>query len=118
MDRITENMVKAFSESEGLGDLKDTLKFEYFVNHCIIKSLYGIEDFDISDITTGKDTPGIDGIAIIVNEKLVRTLSDIDLLISLNRQINVKFILIQTKILKYHAGGTANLMDILGGHAC
>ena len=115
MDRITENMVKAFSESEGLGDLKDTLKFEYFVNHCIIKSLYGIEDFDISDITTGKDTPGIDGIAIIVNEKLVRTLSDIDLLISLNRQINVKFILIQTKTSdSFSNSEIGNMMTFVG----
>lgn len=59
--------------------------------------MYGSNDFDLEDITTGKATQGIDGIAIIVNNKLISTTDDIDLLITLNKNILVKFILIQSK---------------------
>ena len=79
-------------------EIKDvSLLFEYFSNYCIVNNVYGMNDFDLEDITTGKATQGIDGIAIVVNQKLVNTLEDIDLLISFNQSISVKFVLIQTK---------------------
>ena len=97
MDRITQSMVESFKNSQGLTISETDVLFEYFVNYCTINNVYGLNDFDLEDVTTGRATQGMDGIAIIVNQKLVNTTDDIDLLISLNQNISVKFVVIQTK---------------------
>lgn len=98
MDRITEALVDSFKINQSLNNMRDTtLLFEYFSNFCVVNNVYGTDDFDIEEITTGTSTQGIDGIAIIVNQKLVNSIEDIDLLINLNRSISVKIVLIQTK---------------------
>lgn len=97
MDRITQSMIEAFKEDLSVNIDNISLLFEYFSNYCVVNDVYGMNDFDIEDITTGKNTQGIDGIAIIVNQKLINTIDDIDLLISYNQTISVKFVLIQTK---------------------
>ncbi len=97
MDRITQSMVDSFANSQNLGITDSTVLFEYFVNYCAVNNVYGSNSFDLEEITTGKATQGIDGIAIVVNQKLINTTEDVDLLISLNQTISVKFILIQTK---------------------
>ena len=97
MDRITQSMVESFSDNQNLGITDSALLFEYFVNYCTVNNIYGSNGFDLEEVTTGKATQGIDGIAIVVNQKLINTTDDIDLLISLNQTISVKFILIQTK---------------------
>ncbi|MCQ2471658.1 MAG: AIPR family protein [Clostridia bacterium] len=97
MDRITQSMVEAFKNDFSISINDECLLFENFSNYCIVNNVYGLNDFEIEDVTTGKNTQGIDGIAIIVNQKLINTTDDIDLLISYNQQISVKFVLIQTK---------------------
>lgn len=97
MDRITQSMVSSFANNQSLRITNPTVLFEYFVNYCAVNNVYGSNGFDLEEITTGKGTPGIDGIAIIVNQKLINTTNDVDLLISMNQTISVKFILIQTK---------------------
>lgn len=97
VDRITQSMMEAFKEDLSVNIDDISLLFEYFSNYCVVNNVYGINDFDVEEITTGKDTQGIDGIAIIVNQKLVNSTDDIDLLISYNQTISVKFVLIQTK---------------------
>lgn len=97
MDRITQSMIEAFKEDLSVNIDDISLLFEYFSNYCVVNDVYGVNDFDVEDITTGKNTQGIDGIAIIVNQKLINTTDDIDLLISYNQTISVKFVLIQTK---------------------
>nr|WP_319489358.1 AIPR family protein [uncultured Caproiciproducens sp.] len=97
MDRITQSMVESFKNSQGITSNDIPSVFESFVNYCVVNNVYGTSDFDIEDITTGKATQGIDGIAIIINQKLVNSIEDIDLLISLNQTLSVKFVLIQTK---------------------
>lgn len=97
MDRITLSMLKEFDENMGITEKELTLNFEYFVNYSIISDEYGTSDFDLMDISTGTGTQGMDGIGIIVNQKLVQTTGDIDELIALNQSMSVKFIIIQTK---------------------
>lgn len=97
MDRITQSMVDAFNNDLNIGILDTSTLFEYFSNYCVVNNVYGLSDFDLDDITTGSGTQGIDGIAIIVNQKLVQTTDDIDTLINLNQNISVKFVMIQTK---------------------
>ena len=97
VDRITQSMMDAFKADLNISIDDVSLLFEYFSNYCVVNNVYGLNDFDVEDITTGTATQGIDGIAIIVNQKLINTTDDIDLLISLNQTISVKFVLIQTK---------------------
>lgn len=97
MDRITQSMLDAFQNDFSLSFNDSALLFEYFSNYCVVNNIYGTNDFDLDEITTGKSTQGIDGIAIIINQKIINNTEDIDLLISLNQTISVKFVLIQTK---------------------
>lgn len=97
MDRITQSMLDAFRSDLGLNINDSALLFEYFSNYCVVNNVYGTNDFDLDEISTGKGTQGIDGIAIIINQKIINSTDDIDLLISLNQTISVKFVLIQTK---------------------
>ena len=97
MDRITQSMIDSFKSNQSLNIDDDSELFEYFVNYCVVNNVYGSNDFDLEEITTGKATQGIDGIAIIVNQKFVNTIEDIDALIEYNKSISVKFVLIQAK---------------------
>lgn len=97
MDRITQSMIDSFKSNQSLNIDDDSELFEYFVNYCVVNNVYGSNDFDLEEITTGKATQGIDGIAIIVNQKVVNTIEDIDTLIEYNKSISVKFVLIQAK---------------------
>ena len=95
MDRITQSMIDSFKNNQSLNMDDASELFEYFVNYCVVNNIYGSDDFDLEEITTGKATQGIDGIAIIVNQKFVNTIEDIDTLIEYNKSISVKFVLIQ-----------------------
>lgn len=97
MDRITQSMVDAFKQDFDLDYNNKSALFEHFSNYCVVNNVYGINALELDEITTGEATQGIDGIAIIVNQRLVNSISDIDVLISLNQTISVKFVLIQTK---------------------
>ena len=97
MDRITQSMIDSFKNNQSLNIDDAAELFEYFVNYCVVNNIYGSNDFDLEEITTGKATQGIDGIAIIVNQKFVNTIEDIDTLIEYNKSISVKFVLIQAK---------------------
>lgn len=97
MDRITESMLNSFREKQSLTSTDDSYVFEQFVNYCVVHNVFGSSDFELEDITTGYGTQGIDGIAIIVNQKLITSTEDIDTLIQLNQNIFVKFVIIQAK---------------------
>ena len=96
MDRITENLVEDYITGNELNikDLDD--KFELFCGYSIISREYG-ETFDIEQVWMGDNTTGIDGIAIIVNGRLIESKEDIDDLIDLNKFLEVTFIFIQSK---------------------
>ncbi len=96
-DRITKSMVEEFLKSENRSFSDESKSFEHFSNYCVLNQIYGANDFELEDIETGDSTPGMDGIAIIVNNKLIQTTNDIDTLIQQNQNIAVKFIIIQTK---------------------
>ncbi len=70
MDRIIQSMVDSFKINQNLEIKDNSLQFEFFSYYCVVNSVYGMNDFDLEDITTGKATQGIDGIAIVVNQKL------------------------------------------------
>lgn len=97
MDRITKSFLEEFCKINELTELKESTQYEYFSSYCAITKEYGSSSFNLDDITTGIATQGIDGIGIIVNNKLVNNVEEIKDLIEINKVLNVKFILIQAK---------------------
>lgn len=97
MDRITKSFLEEFCKINELANIKESKQYEYFSNYCAITKEYGNSSFDLDDTTTGEATQGIDGIGIIVNNKLVNEVEEIKDLIEINKVLNVKFVLIQSK---------------------
>lgn len=97
MDAITKSFLKEFVESKNYTSLTLSDQFEMFANFCIVNKEYDSVSFDEKEISTGKNTQGIDGIGIIVNNKLCNSVQEIQELIDLNRFLTVTFIIIQSK---------------------
>tara|TARA_B110000908_G_C10232201_1_gene441190 strand:+ start:126 stop:1841 length:1716 start_codon:yes stop_codon:yes gene_type:complete len=98
MDRITKSLLIEFSELYELDDAVDEAStFEMFANYSIVMSLYN-KSFDVMSVGVGAghDT-GIDGIGIIVNGHLVDDSEEVDELLSLNGNLEVSYILVQSK---------------------
>lgn len=64
MDRITQSMMEAFKEDLSVNIDDISLLFEYFSNYCVVNNVYGINDFDVEEISTGKNTQGIAGMMV------------------------------------------------------
>lgn len=97
MDTITQSFLKEFVESKNYLNYDKSIQFEHFVNYCIVNKEYDSISFDEKQISTGISTQGIDGIGIIVNNKLCSSTEEIQNLIDLNRTLTVTFIFIQSK---------------------
>lgn len=97
MDRITKSFLDEFCNLNELSRLDESKQYEYFSNYCAITKEYGSSSFDLDEITTGDSTQGIDGIGIIVNNKLVNEVEEIRDLVEMNKVLNVKFVLVQSK---------------------
>jgi len=97
MDTITQSFLSEFVESKNYSSYNRSTQFEHFINYCIINKEYDSVSFDEKQISTGNNTQGIDGIGIIVNNKLCNSTSEIQNLIELNRTLTVTFIFIQSK---------------------
>ncbi len=97
MDSITRNFLNDFVESKSYGHLNESKQFEYFVNFCVTNKEYDSVSFDEKQISTGDSTQGVDGVSIIVNNKLCLNVSEVKQLIELNRVLTVTFVMIQAK---------------------
>lgn len=96
MDKITENLVEDYISINELVIKSIEDKFEVFCNYCVVSKEYN-DTFDIEQVWLGDDTVGIDGIAIIVNGKLIEDKEEIDDLVELNKYLEVVFIFVQSK---------------------
>lgn len=98
MDRVTASLVDNYLETFGISAENQSKAFEYFCNYSIISKEY-TETFDINSVSPGggNDT-GIDGLAIIVNGRLIESNEEIEDLLKFNNYLEVTFIFIQAKI--------------------
>jgi hypothetical protein len=97
MDQILKGYVDSFSDERGYGEQQDPVKFEYFVNYCMVSKQYP-RDFDLDSISVGgSDDCGFDGVAIIVNGNIVEKVEEVDYLLKKNGYLDVAFIFIQSK---------------------
>ena len=98
MDRITSSLVKEFKSDFEYGGLTDNVIFEYFSNYVVLTREYGSE-IDLDSVWTGEGGDGgIDGIALIVNNRLVYNNDEMDEIGRNSRSINVDFVFIQSKM--------------------
>lgn len=97
MDRVTSGLVENFLTTFGLNAGSESKEFEYFCNYSIISKEFP-ETFDINIVSPGggNDT-GIDGLAIIVNGRLIESNDEIEDLLEMNNYLEVTFIFIQSK---------------------
>ncbi|MGC1246865.1 MAG: AIPR family protein [Spirulinaceae cyanobacterium] len=97
MHRIISSHLKTFSKEHEIESSKETERFEHFVNYCIASKYYSGR-IDTSDITTGNDDAGIDGIIIIADGELITTEEEIsDIFESHKRNVEIDFVFVQTK---------------------
>lgn len=95
MNKIIESFLNIHVAEYNLQELKKEIAFEHFINRCIVNK-YVIDRFDPQDIMTEPGERGIDGIAIIVNDRLI--LSEDDISEEINKtQLSVNFVFIQSK---------------------
>lgn len=97
LDIITKSFLEEFVEDFNFQGISESDQFELFSNYCVINKEYNSNNFELKRTLTGKSTQGIDGMAIIVNNRIVNSATEIEDLIDINRYLDVQFILMQTK---------------------
>ena len=97
VDPITQKFLGEFCKSFEIDENKTDPSFEHFCNYCCVNKENGIVDIKLEEMSTGKNAQGIDGIAIIVNHKLVTSISEIEFQIQNSRVLDVNFVFIQAK---------------------
>ena len=110
-------MLRDYQKSFGMENVAESVAFEYFVNHTILRS-HQPEAFnvinDICDLicVDGQNDMGIDGIAIKVNDIFISSTDDIDNILSMHRKIRIEFIFIQSKYKeKFDSGEYGKFVD-------
>jgi len=97
MDRITENLVEDFLRLQQLATVSEATDFEHFSNYSVVASEYS-DDFEIETVNVGEDgTPGIDGMAVIVNGYLTDSVEEVQDLIDTNNYLDATFIFVQSQ---------------------
>lgn len=103
MNKIIESFLKTHIDEYGLTDEKTEVSFEHFINRCIINK-YAVDRFDPSDIMTDPGEKGLDGVAIIVNDRLILDDEDLSSVINDSETLSVTFVFIQTKTSENFSG--------------
>jgi hypothetical protein len=97
VDRITKSLIEAFLKEHEIESEGEAIDFEKFCNYCVISREYP-ETFKVEDVSVGSSNDtGLDGIAIIVNGKLVDSIEEVDDLADINKRMEATFIFIQSK---------------------
>jgi hypothetical protein len=101
MDIIVKSQLNEFSAEFAYQNLTPEKAFEKFCNYSIYSKEYGnepLESYEIEQTSVGDGGDnGMDGIAVIVNGKLVYTEEEINEHISRNSYLDVTFCFIQAK---------------------
>jgi hypothetical protein len=93
LEKYTNELCQNFEHDK----LSDSKKFEIFCNYCTVSKHY-FGRFDPIDVTTDEDDASIDGIAIIIDGELVRTIDDaIEIFKTHKTNLSADLIFVQTK---------------------
>lgn len=86
-----ENHIKSYELKEDIPKA-----FEHFFNYLTVRN-YTSRHFDPYDVSLGKGEVGIDGVAIIVNDTLITSFSQIEELFENGADVSVSIVFIQSK---------------------
>ncbi|MFB5763948.1 AIPR family protein [Paenibacillus medicaginis] len=103
MNKIIESFLETHVKEYSIENMKKETAFEHFINRCIINK-YTLDRFDPNDVMTDEGEKGLDGVAIIINDKLVVTKDDVTSIINESNSLEVKFIFIQSKTSESFSG--------------
>lgn len=97
MDSIVEKYFEKFCSTNNLQSSDKTSLFEKFSNYCVLSN-HNIHNLDIMAVETGSGNDcSIDGLAIVINNRLIKDITELTDIISFRMDIKVKFIFIQSK---------------------
>lgn len=95
MNKIIESFLDTHRKEYNLINDPIERSFEHFINKLIINK-YIPDRFDPSDVMQDEGERGLDGIAIVVNDKLMTSLDEFNEE-NTKKELDVKFVFIQTK---------------------
>lgn len=96
MNRIIKSFLDAHIKEYELESLNEETAFEHFINRCIVNK-YSNERFDPEIIMTDKGEKGLDGVAIIINERIIIDIEQAKSIIEGSSNLDVTFVFIQSK---------------------
>lgn len=93
---ILKNFLNEFKNKFEICEEDENIIFEDFIHYCVLNNHVVDAEKNFSELNTG-DAKAIDGIAIIVNNRLILNEDDINILLENNSILSVEFIFIQSK---------------------
>jgi hypothetical protein len=97
MDKITKSLLESFSNDNELTNLAEDKQFEHFVNFSVVSKLHRTT-FELDSVyTAGGGDSAIDGLAIIVNGKLITDIDELNDVASESGYIDCDIVFIQSK---------------------
>jgi AIPR protein len=93
---IIKNFLRQFQENFEIEDTGEDLIFEQFINYCILNNHVIDSERNFQELDTGT-AKAFDGIAIIINNKIILSEEDIKVLVDNNQILSVDFIFVQSK---------------------
>lgn len=112
MNKIVESFLSTHISEYSLTTMNSETAFEHFINRCIINK-YVSDRFDPNDIMTDAGEKGLDGVAIIINDRLIVDEDDLQSILKDRTPLLVKFVFIQSKTSESFSG--SEIGDFLYG---
>lgn len=98
MNIIIEGYLNDFCDNFNFKGISKETQFEHFVNYTIVSNEYDSTQFNVNEIHTGSNAQGIDGVAVIVNNRICISKDEVQQSIEFNKKLDVEFVFIQTKL--------------------
>lgn len=103
MNKIIESFLMTHIDEYNINNLKKETAFEHFINRCIVNK-YTLDRFDPDDVMTDEGEKGLDGVAVIINDRLIVSKDEAVSIVQNSKTLDVKFIFIQSKTSESFSG--------------
>lgn len=105
---IIKGFLRDFKDKHEIEDKNEDLLFEEFINYCVLNNHVIDSEKNFQELDTGT-AKAFDGIAVIVNNKLILNEEDLNVLVEQKQVLSVEFIFVQSKT-------SESFNDALVGH--